>query len=583
MASWILSRPSERANVAELRVAEILAGLPDDWLIRWGFYYEDNAGTTREGDFLILGPRGGVMMLEVKAGSLDYTPSNGRWETENHDNPLYQLDAEWKAVVRVVNDHRGTRPSLYVVKALAVPQLELDRNLATYHGIPRQFILCGSELRDFTAAWDQRFKDPRIIQDSRSREIFLETFGKDGAPKAIRHFVDLSDRALLRQTEANYELLDQLAENRQLMVKGGPGSGKTWLAFEQACRWADETKNGLSVLFLCYNLALTHFLKEMAANAQRRGRIKRGSITVMSWQELACLLLTKAGLPYEVPDADAAKSEFFSSVLPGLMAQVVAEGLIVPEYDALVVDEAQDHDTSASGFPTEWEGPGWWGIYWKLLREGSCARTALFYDPAQRPSFRVGGGFDANELHRTLSANPVKVQLHRSVRYTRSILGFLKSLRTPALACLLDTLQQKGSLPEGPDVEFVSASRSETAQAVSTIVKRWLSSGLCRPDEVLILSLHGHTGKSSLDGCAELAGCPVVDFLDRRRDCISRTSVNRAKGLDALGVILVDFPEFKQITQDSTQTSYFMGASRARQLLAVVHVVPGVKAPRLET
>ena len=75
MALWILNRPSDRANLAELRVAEMLAILPDEWVIRWGFYYEDNVGTTREGDFLILGPQGGLMLLEVKAGSLDFFPA----------------------------------------------------------------------------------------------------------------------------------------------------------------------------------------------------------------------------------------------------------------------------------------------------------------------------------------------------------------------------------------------------------------------------------------------------------------------------------------------------------------------------
>ncbi|MEQ2009990.1 MAG: hypothetical protein ABMA26_24660 [Limisphaerales bacterium] len=41
------------------------------------------------------------------------------------------------------------------------------------------------------------------------------------------------------------------------------------------------------------------------------------------------------------------------------------------------------------------------------------------------------------------------------------------------------------------------------------------------------------------------------------------SSVNKAKGLDALGVILVDFLPLSEQTQPSYQVSYFMGASRA--------------------
>ena len=56
MALWIQNRPAEKCGLGELQVAEFLAALSDDWIIRWGFYYEDNAGVTREGDFLISGP-----------------------------------------------------------------------------------------------------------------------------------------------------------------------------------------------------------------------------------------------------------------------------------------------------------------------------------------------------------------------------------------------------------------------------------------------------------------------------------------------------------------------------------------------
>lgn len=244
MALWILNRPAELCDLNELRVSELLATLPDDWVIRWGFHYRDNAGTTREGDFLVLGPHGGLMVIEVKAGSLDVFPRSGRWATGDHDHPLFQLDQEWKAVVNEVNAAQAGRPPLFVTKAMGLPQLDLAPNLDRYHDIPRQFILTSRDFREFPNAWAARFKDPRIHMDRRSREIFFDTFGKNATPKAIRHFVDEADRALLRQTECNYEFLDLLADNQQFMVSGGTGSGKTWLAFELACRWAEQGGTG---------------------------------------------------------------------------------------------------------------------------------------------------------------------------------------------------------------------------------------------------------------------------------------------------------------------------------------------------
>ena len=578
MALWILNRPAELSDLNELRVAELLATLPDEWVIRWGFHYRDNVGTTREGDFLVLGPHGGLMVIEVKAGSLDVFPRSGRWATGDHDNPLFQLDQEWKAVVNEVNAAQSGRPPLFVTKALGLPQLDLAPNLDRYHDIPRQFILTSRDLREFPNAWAARFKDPRIHMDGRSREIFFDTFGKNATPKAIRHFVDEADRALLRQTECNYELLDLLVDNRQFMVSGGTGSGKTWLAFELACRWAEQGANGSRVLFLCYNLALTDFLRELARKAQARGKPKCGSVEVMSWEELAKSLLTKAGLPFDVPSEPAERTDFFARVVPELMAQVVEEKLCTPEFDALIVDEAQDHDTSMATFPPGWTGPGWWGVYWNLLKDGAASRVGLFYDPAQRPAFRSADGFDAAAIHRSLRANPVKVRLQKSVRYSRPILAFLKSLHSPAVADRVVGLPQRGSLPEGPEVEEHSVPREDTAKTVAAIVRRWTEVGLCRPDEILLLSLHGRLEKSALSGFSELNGIPVVDFLKRQRGCISMSSVNKAKGLDALGVILVDFLPLSEQTQPSYQVSYFMGASRARQMLAIVHQSDGAVA-----
>ena len=72
MARWIYQRPIACCDSTELIVAKRLALLSDEWVIRWGFYYDSD----REGDFLILGPTGGVLVLEVKGGDLRKLSTN---------------------------------------------------------------------------------------------------------------------------------------------------------------------------------------------------------------------------------------------------------------------------------------------------------------------------------------------------------------------------------------------------------------------------------------------------------------------------------------------------------------------------
>jgi hypothetical protein len=52
---------------------------------------------------------------------------------------------------------------------------------------------------------------------------------------------------------------------------------------------------------------------------------------------------------------------------------------------------------------------------------------------------------------------------------------------------------------------------------------------------------------------------------------ISFISAQRAKGLDARAVILMDFPPRKELQGQKDTINYFMGASRARLMLAIIH------------
>ena len=173
MALWILNRPAEKCGLGELQVAEHLARLPDDWVVRWGFYYQDQAGTTREGDFLVLGPHGGLLVLESKGGRIELNPYTGKWNTPDGDNPQYQLDAEWSGVLDVVGRHSRGFPSLYVCRALATPGLTLPPDARDLHGIDRCWIFDTADLRNFAETWVERMRLWGAKLDGRSRDNHL--------------------------------------------------------------------------------------------------------------------------------------------------------------------------------------------------------------------------------------------------------------------------------------------------------------------------------------------------------------------------------------------------------------------------
>jgi DNA replication protein DnaC len=357
MARWIYQRPVECCHPTELIVAKRLALLSDDWVIRWGFYYDSD----REGDFLILGPTGGVLVLEVKGGGLRKLSTTGRWEGPDRDHPMNQLCAEWKAVLAQLQETADGNAVPSIAKALCLAEQTIDPKTRSYKEIDRNFIVDQGDLDAFETTWERLFPRRHPVREE-ERKVFLDSFAKDISPKEIKHFVSETDRILLQQTTAEYQVLDLLRDNRQLVVQGGPGSGKTWLALEQAFRYAEE---GLQVLFLCYNIALADQLSALVA----KRKPKQGEVVVRSWADLARELLDTIGLEWDEPTGLEKSNHYFGEVVPSLMREIARDHQFEARFDALVVDEAQDQDTSWRESESDEAVAGWWEVYWRLLRE----------------------------------------------------------------------------------------------------------------------------------------------------------------------------------------------------------------------
>ena len=559
MARWIQHRPVDCCNSTELIVAKRLALLSDEWVIRWGFYYDKD----REGDFLILGPTGGVLVLEVKGGELRKLSSNGRWEGPDRDHPLIQLSAEWEAVIDRLRENANGRAVPFVAKALCLASLTVNPKTPLFREIDRGLIVDRVDLADFEKTWDRLFTASDGTVSEKERTVFLDSWAKDISPKEIKHFISETDRLFLRQATAEYQILAMLRDNRQLVVRGGPGSGKTWLAIEQAFRYADD---GLQVLFLCYNVALADQLSALVA----KRKFPKGAVSVRSWAALARELLDEVGLGWDQPSGQAESDHYFGEVVPGLLRDIIDNHQFKARFDALVVDEAQDQDTCWRGSECDETSCGWWEVFWKLLRDNTSAPMAIFYDADQRQLFRRKEGFDVTRLSKRLS-QPVQVSLQFTHRYSLPVFNFLQTLDSEATSTLARNLRYRTALPEGPDVELYSVRSEDTAWKVEEIVTNWVANGFCRVDEILVLSPHGTIEKTSLAGCSKIGEWPLVNVVVRNPGELALLSINKAKGLDSLAVIMIDMPKFDRLSTAQQQMDYFMGASRARQLLAILH------------
>ena len=582
MAVWSLNRPEEHCNEGEVAVARHLQKLPDDWVIRWGFFYTDRNDVRREGDFLILAPFGGALVLEVKGGIPRQFSATGQWEGEHRDNPLTQLDAEWISVVKSL---KGTPAQpLYVAKALGLPAVTADLDDERCCGLSRDVVLAGNEMADLSLLGSamMRFFKPgarsggvRPVTEE-AKDAFLEIYGGGCDPVSVKHFLDHTEARFRQQMISEYEVLDMLQGNQQLLVEGGCGSGKSWYAMEQARRYANE---GKTVLFLAYNRALTRTLRMDVACDKGHGLLGEGNIVVKNFEELSAVILNES-LDALLPPEDSSKDvlnhfyevELPTKVLTTLRSFPHLESLT--KYDALVVDEGQDHDTSllpvvSKEFPEA--ACGWWSIYWTLLKEQCDAPMAIFYDRSQRPMFRSKTGFEPERIRGSLS-QAAYVRLARSVRYTRSLFDFLTSLHGEGSDDLIASLGDGRQLPEGPAVDMQTAEEDTQAlrDQIAHIVSVWERDGLCVPEEVLILHSRSDLAGSAIGQTDKLGGYPLIGHHESGKG-IRHCSIHKAKGLDSKAVILVGVTNPSNEEMGSyDRFTLFMGASRARQILAVL-------------
>jgi hypothetical protein len=575
MANWIIHRPHAHCHAAEIRVAEYLKELDDRWTVIWGYFYRDDHGHDREGDFLVLGPAGGLLVLEVKSSIPRWFSSTGQWEGET-GNPVDQLMKEWRAIRRLLEK---AAPRLWITKALCVPGEVASRDQPTCAGIPRQLIVLRNDLDHWLRTWLDLFggkvANPVLPPQ---RDAVLAQFGASIQAVSRRGFLDHTEQLFQRQLTARFALLDQLRENRQLLVRGGTGTGKSWHALEQTFRYAQQGE-GRRVLLLVYNLALTAQFERLVAMR----KLDRGEVVVRSWEALFNELAATGGTPPVAPKRGKDEIQaFYESTLPCHVLALAGNPDVVgkwPIFDALVVDEGQDQDTvwpAGADVPDAEQG-GWWRVYQLLLREGRDAPAGVFYDPAQRPPFRDSGRFNPATLT-SIWSQPAHVHLQPAVRYTRPLWSYLQDHRHPAINLMIEALGRGDHLPEGPvPVTHPCDDPAKVVGLVEEIIFRWQKEGLCHPEEVLILHKQSTIGRSPLGTRRELCGRNLREVTepDAPPDSILHTSINKAKGLDARAVILIGLPPLSRWNDDLAYT-WFIGASRARQLLAVIETVtPG--------
>lgn len=569
MPTWIKTRPDDKAYASELAVARRFEHLPADWLVIWGYYYANDRGgpLDREGDFIVLDGAGRLLVLEVKGSGYPMRlAADGTWQDPSREDPRKQLNAECASVIaHVCRPEKKPWPAIR--KALVYPSLKLDASEMPGAGWEDTLILDDDALAHFTYWWEDAWKDvPPKKNGAQIRDNVIAVFGTDAKPQAAVDFLRLSDHLLHKRAGREFVILDQLADNPRIRFTGGPGTGKALIAMAAAQRLADS---GLDVLYPIFHLPL----KAEVQRYFRENPPRAGSVVVCSQADAAKLLLGDA-FPQPPPaDADhATKSRYYDGTLrTGILAHEgpPASGC---RFDALVVDEAQDHDTHWSAQESTAPGnTGWWGVFVRLLRDPANAPAILSLDPEARSDVLAPGDFSLEVLDR-IFPGLVRVNLRTVVRYTQQIHDFIET------GSVVHDERLRTLLPSGPRVIVRNAdSAAKARDIVAEILRRWLADGIiANPGEVLLISPRRTWASTSLAGWSGADLASIVDYDENAtgpQEGFRHLNLLRAKGLDEKAVVVLDIESpSASANPDRANRWLRFSASRARLALAVVFV-----------
>lgn len=494
---------------------------PDDVLLH-GVRFTDPTDGDVEVDLILLIPSLGAVAIEVKGGHVTYS-----------DGGFQQTDAE---ETRLIEPITQARKGLYALKRYAAHQPTWSRGelraswMASFPYTPivggmgpegRRDILIGST--DLESAYDMavaRLTDPalhtRLPGDGWVDDLVELLRGAAYSPVEIVTRAELRRRRIEELTGAQEILLSFISPNPRYEVVGSAGTGKTWLAIEQARRWARE---GERVCFVTYGRGVARMVLDITEDFPRRQRPD----FIGTFHQL--------GTDWGVQPAHDAPQDFWSEDMPRLMVQAGTDLPDGHKYTAFVVDEAQDF------------GDSWWPALLASAQDDHF-KLAIFRDDEQAV-FSDRRGRPAVDL--------VPFRLSDNLRNARTIVDTFRPLvSTPP--------RSRGG--DGYGVEFIECEPGSELSCADDQVVRLLDAGWLPEHVVLLTTRHRHPVQREYEDDKDTYWSLLADTAD-----IFYSTVAGFKGLERPVVVLVVDGFHDGVEPASVM---YTGMSRARDLLVVV-------------
>lgn len=360
--------------------------LPDSYEV---FYsvgwnsFEKGYHIQSEADFIILNPDFGFLVLEVKGG--DVRVQNNEWyisdsfsvERRLSCSPYEQAE---RSMYHFSNRYGRKYHSKYrgVYAAGVVFPFCMFDDKFVLNNRSRE---CTIDANDLDNIYEKINRIFRVWKKQNKDNKLYKSYQHDLLKNLIRENIAISaaSGALTKYKEKQFAIVNRVQDNyvyfikdiNRFMVRGGAGTGKTWIAMKMAL---DAVNKNQRVLFLCVSTKLAAFVRDRLDS--------KIDVSDVSQLFRKAIIGFKSLELINDPDCFCINDLF-------------------EKYDAIFVDEGQDFAFT------------WAKITVSLLKDSHKSRIGIFYDEIQtlkEDSFGDGFGLDIPVFH-----------LNENIRNTSSI------------------------------------------------------------------------------------------------------------------------------------------------------------------